>query len=324
MLTNTPKSSAVVEIERLGFNWSEDAQFDTEQLDAKSRVQVRESDHYSPKASVSQYAIQMSQTQFPPIVVSKNNVLIDGTTRVEARKLRKEKFSPAIIVDAEFGKNAKTDARLHALAATLNQTGGNRLTPAEAKAAAKKILAGGETWRPEQISRAVGIQSSTISQVKREMAAEAKFAKVGFTDADKLSPPVIRAFGNADVVSLNDVPYKNLCDLALNANLGAKEITGLAKEMRATASDAGMIAHVTTKRSEMEVRIKEHALLGNGKPAPSSTLRRMLGFVTKYEATPSALVEHSPAAMQEHQNAVWKAIEILKAVHKLQQDAIDG
>ena len=66
--------------------------------------------------------------------------------------------------------------------------------------------------------------------------------------------------------------------------------------MKATGSDAGMIAHVDAKRAEMADRIKEHALFGNGKPAPSASLRRVLGLVTKYEATPSALVEHRPAA----------------------------
>lgn len=320
MLTQTPKSSAVLEIERLGFQWSEEAQFDIDTLNEVDRVQVRESEHYSPKASVASYAIQMAQTVFPPIVVSRNNWLVDGNTRIGARKLRKEKYSPAIVIDADFGKNPKTDARFYALAATLNQTGGQRLSPAEAKLAAKKMLAGGETWRPEQISRAVGIKSATISQIKREMAAEAKFEKVGFTR--KPSPVTTRALGTADVVSLNDVPFKNLADLSLDANLAAKEIIDIAKEMKATGSDAGMIAHVTARRGEMQQRISEHTLFGNGKPAPSSALRRALGMVTKYEATPSALVEHSPAAMNEHLKVLHASITILQEVVLLQQEVL--
>jgi hypothetical protein len=324
MLTQTPKSSAVVEIERLGFDWYEDAQYDLELLDKNERVQVRDSDHYAPKAQVAQYAVQMGQTPFPPIVVTRNHWTVDGNTRKEARKLRKEKYTAAIIVDVDFGKNAKNDARLHALAATLNQTGGQRLTPAEAKAAAKKMLAGGETWKPEQIGRAVGIKASTVSQVKRELAAEAKFAKVGFTDAARLSPPVVRAFGGADVTNLNDVPYKKLCELAVDANLGASEVTEIAKAMKATGSDAGMIAHVDAKRIEMADRIKEHSLFGNGKPAPSSMMRRALGFVTKFETTPSALVEHSPAAAAEHLKVINAVIATLQVVAKLQQEVIDG
>ncbi len=324
MLSPTHKSSTVLEIERLGFAWSEEAQYDLDLIDQNERVQVRDSDHYAPKAQVAQYAVQMGQTPFPPIVVSRNNWLIDGNTRKEARRIRKEKYTAAIIVDADFGKSAKVDARLHALAATLNQTGGQRLTPQEAKAAAKKMLAGGETWKPEQISRAVGIKTSAVAQVKRELAAEAKFAKVGFAHGDKLPRSVVNTLGSADVTVLNDVPFKKLTDLALDANLAPKEVNDLAKAMKATGSDAGMISHIDAKRAEMVDRIKEHALFGNGKPAPSSMLRRALGSVTKYAATPSALVEHSPAAMAEHLKVIEAAIVTLQAVAKLQEEVIDG
>jgi hypothetical protein len=322
MLTVTPKSSAVLEIERLGFDWHEEAQFDLALLSKDRRVQVREVEHYAPKAQVAQYAVQMGQTPFPPIIVSKNNWLVDGNTREEARVMRKEKYTAAIIIDADFtGKGGKVDARFHALAATLNQTGGQRLTPAEAKAAAKKILSV-EGWKPEQISRAVGIKGSLVSQVKRELAAEGKFAKVGFNG--KLSPVVVRAFGSDLLTGLNDVPFKKLAELAVDANLGAKEVTDIAKEMKATGSDAGMIGHVDAKRAEMVERIKEHALLGNGKPAPSSMLRRSLGMVVKYLATPSSLVEYSPAAMQDHFNAVKAAVDVLQRVLELQEEAINA
>jgi len=324
MLTATPKSSAIVEIERLGFAWREEAQYDLDQLDDTDRVQVRDSEHYAPKAQVAQYAVQMGQTPFPPIVVTSNHWTVDGNTRKGARKLRKEKYTAAIILDAEFGKNAKIDARLHALAATLNQTGGQRLTPVEAKAAAKKMLAGGESWKPEQISRAVGIKTATVAQVKREMAAEAKFAKVGFTGEANMSRSVVNAFGSADVTVLNDVPYKKLAELAADANLTASEVNEIAREMKATGSDAGMIAHVDAKRGEMSERIKEHALFGSGKPAPSAMLRRSLGTVTKYAATPAALVEHAPAAAADHLKVLQDVIAILQAAAVLQQEAIDG
>ena len=324
MLTPIMKSSAVLEIERLGFEWHEEAQYDLDQLDKARRVQVREFEHYAPKASVAQYAVQMGQTVFPPIVVTRNGWIVDGNTREEARRMRKEKYSPAIVINVDFGKNTKTDARLHALAATLNQTGGQRLTPAEARIAVKRILAGGESWRPEQVSRAVGVKASTISQVKREMAAEAKFAKVGFTDFGKMSTSIIRALGGADVVALNDVPYKQLCELTVDANLGPKEISELAKEMKGTGSDTGMLGFVDTKRTEMSVRIKEHALLGNGKPPPSSLLRRVLGHVTKYESTPSALVERAPDAMAEHLKVLTSSITTLQAVLELQQEVNDA
>lgn len=323
MLTQTPKSSAVVEVERLGFNWHEEAQYDLSQLSPDRRVQVRDSEHYAPAAQVSQFAIQMAQTQYPPIIVSRNGWLVDGNTRVGARELRKEKFSPAVILDADYtDKDTKTDNNFRVLAATLNQTGGQRLTPGEARKVARILVEMG--WKPEQIGRALGIKATMVSHIKRELAAEAKFEKVGFTEAKELAPPVLRAFGTAEVTRLNDVPYRKLADLAVAANLGSTEIKEMAAEMQATGSDVGMLAHVDKRRNEMGERIREHSLLGNGRPAPSSQLRRVLGNVTKFSDNPAALVERAPNAMIEHLSVIRTTIDVLTVVERAQQELIDN
>lgn len=327
MLTQIQKiPAAAPEIERLGFSWHQEAQYDLNQLLDENgnllRVQVRDLEHYCPPARVAQYAVQMGETVFPPIIVTRNNRLVDGNTRREARRMRKEKYSPAIIVDADFGKSPKTDANLIALAATLNQMGAERLTPGEIRTAATLLVEQG--WKPEQIGRALGVKPSMVSQIRRELAAAAKFAKVGFTQGKKLPSPVIRAFGADLLTGLNDVPFKKLADLALEANLSVNEIKEIAETMKSTGSDVGMIADVEKKRGEMEERIREHALLGNGRPAPSAGLRRALGYVTKFEAVPTSLVERSPDAMQEHLKVIHLTVGILQKVAQLQQDLIDG
>jgi hypothetical protein len=321
MLTVTPKSSAEVEIERLSLNHHTEPQYDLSLLSTDRRVQVRDTEHYAPKAQVSQYAIQMGEVQFPPIIVSRNNWLVDGNTREEAKKMRKEKFTPAIVIDADYGKDPKTDAKFHALAATMNQTGGQRLTPVEAKNVTRTLVEQG--WKTDQIGRAVGVKPSQVSNVRREVAAEEKFAKVGFKDMKKLGGPLTRAFGDANITSLNDIPYKNLAELARDANLNVTEVREHATEMKKTGSDAGMITYIDAKRAEMEERIKEHALIGNGKPPASSQLRRHLGFVNAHASNPNALVERSVAAMADHLKAVEDAIAVLQAVSVLQEAAIN-
>lgn len=321
MLTATPKSSAHVEIERLSLNWHEEAQFDLSLLSPDRRVQVRDTEHYAPKAQVSQYAIQMGEVQFPPIIATRNNWLVDGNTRVGAKQVRKDKFTPAIVIDADYGKDPKVDAKLHALAATMNQIGGQRLTPQEIKSVTRTLAQQG--WKADAIGRAVGAKPSQVSNVRRELSAEEKFAKVGFTDLRKLGGPIVRVFGDANIVNLNDIPYKNLAELARDANLNVNEIRELTGEMRKTGSDAGMIQFVSDKRAEMSERIKEHALIGNGKPPASSQLRRHLGYVNGHASNPNALVEHAPAAMAEHLKAVEDAIAVLQAVAVLQEAVIN-
>lgn len=322
MLTKNPKSSAnpaIAEIERLGFQWYEEAQFDLSRVSKDRRIQVRDADHYSPRANVAQYAVQMREQPFWPIVATSNDWLADGNTRAEAEQLNKSKFTPAIIIEAEYGKNAKTDAKLKALAATLNQQNGERLTTAEIKAVGRELVQNG--WKPDEIARTIGLKASAVTQIKRELAAQAKLAKVGFKDADKLSASVMRVLGMDPAIGLNDVPFKAMSELVVDANLQPKEIRELADEMRKVGSDTGQIDLVAQRRGEMEERINDHRIMGNGKPAISSQLRRALGLILKYEDNPSVLVEKADRARDEHLRAIRKAIAVLEAVEREQEEA---
>ena len=105
------KSNAEVEIERVGFVYTEEAQYDLTGLNEAKRVQVRDLAHYAPKENVGRYAVQMSQSAFPPIVVTKDGYLIDGNTRVAARRVRKEMFTPAFVVDVDFTRPRRTEGQ---------------------------------------------------------------------------------------------------------------------------------------------------------------------------------------------------------------------
>jgi hypothetical protein len=321
MLAQAPKSSAVVEIERLGFKWQDEPQFELGKLSTDRRVQVRESEHYAPKAQVAQYAVQMKETVFPPIIVTANDWLVDGNTRVGGYEVNKVKFGHALVLDVEYGKSAKVDADLHALAATLNQQGGQRLTPAEARSVAVTLVERG--WKNDAIGRATGVKHGVVNNIRREIAAHEKFAKVGFKDAKKLGPSALRTFGMEPQISLNDVPFKKLVELSVDANLGPAEVRELAGEMKKTGSDAGMITFIDNKRAEMSERIREHGLMGNGKPPASSQLRRHLGYINAHAAIPSVLVERSPAAMEEHLRACQEAVQVLTTVITAQEKLIN-
>ena len=322
-MMNAPlKSSQIVEIERLGLAWHEEAQYDYSAVDMNKRVQVRATEHYAPPTQVAQYAVQMGETQFPPILVTRNGFLIDGNTRKLAKEKRKEKFGAAIVIDADYGKNDKTDALIRALAATLNQQGGQRLTPHEMKAVGRDLIAIG--WKPEQIARATGLKTSLITQLRKELDAETKFAKIGFKHGDKLQPAIKRLFGSKETTILNDVPYQKLLELALDANLNVTEVRELVKAMREIGSDAGMITFIDGKRDEMSDRIRDHHLSGNGKAPVSAQLRRHLGFILNQKDDIASLVELVPAAMDDHLTMVSLAIEILEQVKVSQEKRINA
>lgn len=311
------KDKVLVEIERLNFDYHEVSQYDLANLSTERRVQVREINHYAPRENVDQYAIQMGESVFPPVVVTNDGWIIDGNTRVGARLKRKEKFTPAIIVDVDWAAaNPKQRDMLYALAATLNAQGGQRLTSKETRSIAERLINLG--WKSEQIGRAIGLKSSGVTAVKQELEAVAKLNRVGLDFNGAAKGASLRALGNKDVVSLNDVPFKELAELAVDAGFNAGEIRSAAKTAKEAGSDEGALTHIRTLRMENNDRIAEHKLTGHGKPPMSRQLRQHLGFVTKFSSREQELLETDSAVSAQHVDVLDKAIAVLNEVRRLQ------
>ena len=310
-----------VEIDRLGFKFDEVAQYDLDQLSRDRRVQVRETGHYAPKESVARYAVQMSHTPFPPIVVTRDRWIVDGNTRVGASLYRKEKFFPALVIDASYGgATQKVQDELLALAATLNAQNGVPLTGKETRVVVRRFIALG--WLNEQIGRAIGVKASTVTAVRKEIEAERKLEKVGLAtngDKDSIKGAALRALGAKDVLALNDVPFKTLAELARDADFNAKEIIDTAKEAKVAGSDSAAMAKLEDLRAEMRDRIQQKKLTGVGKPPLSRQVRQHLGNVLKFEGREQELLETDPEVAAKHIDAIEKTIEILTKVLSMQR-----
>jgi hypothetical protein len=315
----TEKSTAVIEVERLGFTWTEVAQYDLEKLDPTRRVQVREMNHYAPKDEVERYAIMMAHSEFPPIIVTSDDWIVDGNTRAGASLKRGNKFFPAIMLDVGYLKGTqKQKDELHALAATLNSQHGRALDRKEARIVAAKLI--GLNWKAEQIARAIGIQKNIVGAVKREIDAEAKLTKVGLDGNGSLKGASLRALGQTTVLVLNDAPYREVAQLAADAGLNQSEIQALAKSAKDQGSDTDALAVIAATRAEFSERIREHELTGAGKPPVARQLRQALGRITKFEGTsPATLIETNPVAIQAHTEALAQSIAILTAVLAAQE-----
>jgi hypothetical protein len=320
------QAKAVTEIERLGFEYTEDAQYDLEQLSSDRRVQCRETGHYAPKESVARYAVQMSHTPFPPIVVTQDGWIVDGNTRVGAMLLRKEKFFPALVLNATYGRaSQKTQDELLALAATLNAQNGVPLTAKETRVVVRRFIALG--WLNEQIGRAIGVKASTVTQVRKEVDAEQKLEKVGLAvngGKDAIKGASLRALGAKDVLALNDTPFKTLAELARDADFNAKEIIDAAKEAKAAGSDTAALEHLEGLKTEMRDRIRQKTLTGVGKPPVARQLRQHLGNVVKHAGHENDLLETNPDEVAKHIAALKSAITILTKVLSMQEEGIQS
>lgn len=314
-----PKSTAVVEIERLGFSCTEVAEYEIEALDYNRRVQVREEGHYNPRELVERYAVQMGETAFPPIVVTNDGWIVDGNTRVEARKrIRKEKFSPALVLDVSWATATPKQKRyLNILAGTLNANSGLALTAKEARELAADMIK--EGFKAEQIGRAIGMKAAGVTQVKKEIDAAEKLKRVGLDTNGSLKGASLRALGAKDVLALNDAPYRELATLAADAGFNASEITSTAREIKATGADDSATKMLGDLRLELNDRIRERELTGVGKPPVSRQLRQALGNVTKFVGREHELIETDPNVSVKHIETLKLAIAVLSEVLRLQE-----
>lgn len=312
MLSNNPSTHPLIteEIERYGLTWHLDPQYDVGLTNPKKRVQVREAEHYAPRENVKAMAAQMGQSpNFPPIVMTEDDYIVDGNTRIGAWIFRKQKFFPAIIVEVAYeGLKQKQKMELHALAATLNQMGGQRLTHAEVVKVTTDLVSLG--WTADRIARAVGASPSVVWNTKKKLLGAARLTKIGM-DPTKLSEQGVKALGHETVQNLNDVPFRELATLQRDAGLREAEVSALAKELKAIGDDTGKMTKLAEARAESAQRIREYRLTGNGLPPPSAQLRRSLGYTLKFLGNEAALVEASESAVDTHIQTLEDAVTVL-------------
>lgn len=317
--SRTNKTAAEIEIERLGFNYHLDPEFDLSRLHHERRVQSRAPGHFAPKEQVERYAAQMGETVFPPIIVTGDDWIVDGNTRVGARAKRRDGLTAAYVLELDYANGTEEQRReVYALAVTMNQMNGNPLDPNEARTAAVELLKLG--WRAEQISRSTGLPVSTVNRVRRETDAKNRLVRVGLS-GDKKPTSVLNALAGQDVMTLNDRPYRELAQFAFDAGLGSREITALGRQAKATGSDDAGVRLIELEREEQADRIRQYSLTGNGNPPVARQLRQHIGFVNKYVDRESELVELDTSLIPKQIEALDTAIDVLTEARRLQVEA---
>lgn len=312
-------SPILAEIEALGFTAKLEPEYPLGRLSKDRRIQFREESNFSPKDAVERFAIMMGEAlpDFPPIVVTKDDWMVDGNTRHDASLRRKLKFFKALVLDVKYnGADQKTADYLHILAATLNSKAGVGLTAKERRMAVARFLAQGFTIH--QIAKRVGLGTGTVTQVKREIAAAAKLASVGLSNG-AIRGASLRALGDDAILALNDEPYRQLAVLAKEAEMNVAEIRAAAKAAKATGSDTAGLAVLADLRGQFEPRIREVALTGTVKLTDARMLRQHLGYVVKFKGNELALVETNAGLGAQHIASVRTSIEVLSALLRAQE-----
>ena len=330
-IPNLPKAAEIIrQIELLGFAWTFEAQFDISAVDIDTRVQVRNGSNVAPKEMVELYSVSMKYDQFPPIVVTADNKVIDGNTRVAAKKkMGGDVFLPAIVIKTDFNKaDGKTQLKLTHLGYRLNGTNGKPLDKAEMLRHARIMLNLG--LRVEEIGKD-GINENQVGNLKREMAAETKLQGAGVNvkfdeeqcqwnvDGAPVKATTMRALGKQQNLNLPIAPFKELADLAVKAQLRDGEIMALSKAAVETGSESGMLEKIRNERVQLNDRINEVALTDKlPKKTHSDMLRVWLTSLVKLKGCEDTAVETDPNLSAERVELIDAAVAVLTEVRRRQ------
>lgn len=202
-------------------------------------TQARELLHQAPKERVDQYIVHMrAGAVFPAIVVNKDYALIDGNTRLAASKRIGRASIPAIVVDA------KTEEMARVLGASLNQMGGERLTPDEMYQNAGLMMDMG--MEPEAISKCFGCSVAQVHRWRRENESRTRAERLDL-GGRKLPK---NAWQRMASITL-DKPFGDLLVLADEASLGETAMKEIVDRVVSAGSEEEMVKAIADYRREI-------------------------------------------------------------------------
>ena len=216
-------------------------EFEIDKIRRDPTVQVRSGQHIAPKDRVDEYTQQMRNgAQFPPILLYKPDILIDGNTRIAAAKRVGRKTFPAIIVNARRPEMGKI------LAASVNQMGGERLTSEEAHEAAQLMMQ--EGYPDPAIARELGRDMTQVRRWRAERDVREHAERLGLTEAvNRIPATALRTL----IAVPHDEPFADLAKLFSDVRPTVNEAKEMVTKVAQAPSDADALKVIETLREEL-------------------------------------------------------------------------
>lgn len=231
---------------KLTFEFVEDLSLDDD-LHVVDEAQVRSLENIALPERVDQYSLQMKAgAVFPPIVVAAelrgvNDVMIDGNTRVFAARRTGRDTYPAYRVtvpDVAFAKMT---------AAALNQLGGQRLSPTEARQAALSMME--MSWDDSAVAREVGYSGESVRRWRREVEMADRLERLDLAgQADSLTKTQRQTLAKID----HDAPFVEAVKLVADTKPEPQDVKELVAAVTAAASDDAALVAVAQARMDWQ------------------------------------------------------------------------
>lgn len=232
----------LAKIKSWNFDCEVDQEFVIDKIERSAAAQVRDASHIAPAQRVEEYTQQMRNGAiFPPILIRKPNVLIDGNTRLAAAKRVGRKTFPAIVVDIDTPERAKI------LAAAINQMGGERLTAGEAHEASLLMMQQG--YPDVAVARELGRDLSQVRRWRNQRDVAARAEKMGLAEQAAAIP---RSTLGALTAVTHDEPFAELTKLLADVRPAEKQAKEMASQVAQAPSDEAAVRAIAAMREELQ------------------------------------------------------------------------
>jgi ParB-like chromosome segregation protein Spo0J len=229
-------------IKSWNFNCDVDQEFPIDKIERSAAAQVRDASHIAPALRVEEYTQQMRNGAiFPPILIRKPNVLIDGNTRLAAARRVGRKTFPAIVVDIDTPERAKI------LAAAVNQMGGERLTAGEAHEASLLMMQQG--YPDVAVARELGRDLSQVRRWRNQRDVAQRAEKLGLAEQAGAIPR--STLGVLSAVTL-DEPFAELTKLLADVRPAEKQAKEMAIQVAQAPSEEAAVRAIAAMREELQ------------------------------------------------------------------------
>jgi transposase-like protein len=235
-------------LDRRNITYTFEANLPLDQLRDAEGNQVRLTEHRAPKERVEAYATAMAEgAVFPAIVVNDRHEIIDGNTRWGAKAKNGDATIAAYIC---HGVNP-LDAR--SLSVELNQANGQRMDDEELRAFVVSCVSENREPNIQAFARMTGVSKQTLKRWVRVAQFAKRAAEEGIPQerTAKLSDAVQ---AKLNVAKLRSV-FQGVVELAIDAELPAKEVGAVITAANAAASEEESLAVVNQAREDRSERI---------------------------------------------------------------------
>ena len=165
-------------VERFGFHWEFD--YERPMPNLGRRIQIRNEKHYAPPAMVTSIRDAMKRGEkLPPVVVTQDDYLLDGSTRVTAAQRIGFPHIQAVILDVTYESAKESEKRrLAALGAAFNARYGKGIDREELRGAVEQI-GSDPTYTATRIAALIGVTDTVVQSLLAEKKARARAEKLG-------------------------------------------------------------------------------------------------------------------------------------------------